>query len=54
MCLLYVIDPPVSDGLIDHPQVSVVLLIFTIVATVAFLVVSMAATIFSVILRNHR
>ena len=54
MCLLYIIDPPVSDGLIDHPQVPAALLIFTVMATVIFLFASIAAIIFSVLLRNHR
>ena len=54
MCLLYVIDPPVSDGLIDNPQVPAAFLIFTIMATVIFLFASIAAIIFSILLRKHK
>ena len=48
------LDPPVLDGLIDHPQVPDALLIVMIVATVIFIFVAMALIIFSVSLRNHK
>ena len=54
MCLLKYIDPPVSDGLTDHPRVPTAFLIFTIMATVIFLFVAMAVIVFIVLLRNHK
>ena len=48
------IDPPTSDGLIDHPQVPTALLVFVIVAAIIFMSVTVAVIVFIVALREHR
>lgn len=48
------IDPPTSDGLTDHPQVSTGLLIFITMATVIFTSVAMTLIILAIALRKNK
>ena len=54
MYLSITTDPPVSDGLTDYQYIPAGFLIFTIVATIIFMLIAMALIIFSVALRNHK
>ena len=46
--------PSESDGLIDHPQVSDALLIFTVVATVIFISIAVMLIVFTIALRKNK
>ena len=48
------IDPPTSDGLIDHPQVPTGLLIFVTIATVIFVSIAITLMIFAIALRKNK
>ena len=52
--LLIELDAPPSDGLIDHPQVTDGLLIFTIIATVIFIAISIALIVLTIALRKNK
>ena len=48
------LDAPPSDGLIDHPQVSDVLLIFTVVTTVIFMSIAVVLIVITITLRKNK